>query len=190
MVGLGDAGKLTYEASQTSESIVCPNGISKCPVDHTCCKLGDEWGCCPFARATCCSDNVHCCPQGYSCDGLKQQCKQAINNETIPWAKKLQAPVSSNAAAQPQNLICPDGTSCLGAAACCRTFSGTFTCCNYPNNVCCADGNHCCPRCSVCDSRAFKCIPTFATAEWEIVAATKSTATIRSVESNSIDEEN
>jgi progranulin len=182
MLGAGEAGKLTFESfGQASEVIVCPNGISKCSVDHTCCKIGNEWGCCPFPRATCCSDNVHCCPQSYSCDILKQQCVQGVNNETTPWAKKLPAPVSSSeAAAPPENLICPDGTSCLGASACCRTLSGRYSCCNYPNNVCCADGNHCCPRCSICDSRAFTCIPSYPAAKWGTVVPTKSAATIPS----------
>ena len=53
LVGFGDAGKLTYEASQeASGDIACPNGISKCSVGHTCCKLGENWGCCPFTRVS------------------------------------------------------------------------------------------------------------------------------------------
>ncbi|CAH3127458.1 unnamed protein product [Pocillopora meandrina] len=46
---------------------VCPDGQSECPEGNTCCKLtSGEYGCCPLPNAVCCSDGVHCCPNGYA----------------------------------------------------------------------------------------------------------------------------
>jgi len=44
---------------------LCPGGRKTCAQGMTCCKLptGEE-GCCPYDRATCCPDKVHCCPHG------------------------------------------------------------------------------------------------------------------------------
>lgn len=49
---------------------------TSCPDGQTCCKISaTEWGCCPFPNAVCCSDMLHCCPAGYTCDG-SGQCSQ------------------------------------------------------------------------------------------------------------------
>ncbi|KAI1285721.1 Progranulin [Halotydeus destructor] len=49
-------------------NIVCPGGGSQCPDGNTCCKMKDgDWGCCPLSNAQCCKDQVHCCPDGYTC---------------------------------------------------------------------------------------------------------------------------
>jgi len=51
-------------------NVACPDGQSECPSGNTCCKLSSGgYGCCPLPKATCCSDGVHCCPEGYSCNG-------------------------------------------------------------------------------------------------------------------------
>ncbi|XP_074512001.1 granulin a [Sebastes fasciatus] len=39
-----------------------------CPDGNTCCRTdATSWGCCPLPSALCCSDMVHCCPNGYAC---------------------------------------------------------------------------------------------------------------------------
>ena len=49
--------------------VQCGDG-SYCPDGNTCCKLsGEGYGCCPLPNAVCCSDGVHCCPNGYTCSG-------------------------------------------------------------------------------------------------------------------------
>ena len=49
-------------------SVMCPDGKSMCPSGNTCCKLASGgFGCCPLPNAVCCSDQVHCCPNGYKC---------------------------------------------------------------------------------------------------------------------------
>ena len=52
----------------------CQDGTSECPSGNTCCKLSSgEYGCCPLPKAVCCSDGVHCYPNGYSCSGGKYE---------------------------------------------------------------------------------------------------------------------
>ena len=53
-----------------AQSVECPDGVTECPSGNTCCKLSSGgYGCCPLPNAVCCSDHVHCCPNGYSCAG-------------------------------------------------------------------------------------------------------------------------
>lgn len=168
-LGVADAGKLFYKLQQaTVDDTVCPDKVSKCPATATCCQLENkQWGCCPFVQATCCSDNVHCCPNEYSCNPAKGECVRTINNDTIPWAKKEAAPLNSEETNPGNSLLCPDHVSvCAGTASCCRTYSGTYRCCTYPNDVCCADGLSCCPRCSICDLVNRRCISGFQTSDW------------------------
>merc|ERR1711916_130893 len=52
----------------TVKDVQC-DSTSSCPDNYTCCKLADgQYGCCPLPSAPCCSDHVHCCPSGYTCD--------------------------------------------------------------------------------------------------------------------------
>lgn len=55
-------------------SKTCPDS-TVCNEPSTCCQTATSFGCCPFENATCCSDQLHCCPNGYSCKD--QRC---INN--------------------------------------------------------------------------------------------------------------
>ena len=56
-------------------NMVCPDG-SQCPDSgFTCCELSSGgYGCCPFPRAVCCSDDLHCCPEGTTCDVASGTC--------------------------------------------------------------------------------------------------------------------
>ena len=70
----GNQKILAYKHSEAIVSgvpnVMCPDGQSECPSDNTCCKLSSgQYGCCPLPEATCCSDGIHCCPQGYLCSG-------------------------------------------------------------------------------------------------------------------------
>eukprot|EP00058_Branchiostoma_floridae_P015157 XP_002600645.1 hypothetical protein BRAFLDRAFT_102424 [Branchiostoma floridae] len=70
------------------KDVPCPDGKSACEEDYTCCKNSTGYGCCPFSRAVCCNDTVHCCPQHYTCNsGAPGTC---IHNflPTVPMAKK------------------------------------------------------------------------------------------------------
>ncbi|ESP03183.1 hypothetical protein LOTGIDRAFT_81959, partial [Lottia gigantea] len=56
------------DPSIESYGVMCPDGRSQCPNDNTCCKLNTgNYGCCPLPDAVCCSDGVHCCPNGLKC---------------------------------------------------------------------------------------------------------------------------
>jgi hypothetical protein len=37
-------------------------------------------------QATCCSDKLHCCPNGYTCDVQAGKCNKGA--ETLPWEMK------------------------------------------------------------------------------------------------------
>lgn len=56
---------------------VCPDKRHKCSQDATCCPISSrDYGCCPYDRATCCSDDEHCCPHGSVCNTKTNQCER------------------------------------------------------------------------------------------------------------------
>lgn len=57
------------------KDIQCDDG-SSCPDDSTCCPSpSGGYGCCPTPNATCCSDQVHCCPSDFPvCDLTRGEC--------------------------------------------------------------------------------------------------------------------
>merc|ERR1712151_378185 len=58
----------------TVVSTTCKDG-SSCPGNTTCCMSPQGTvGCCSYENASCCSDGLHCCPNGYTCDLAKGQC--------------------------------------------------------------------------------------------------------------------
>jgi hypothetical protein len=70
-----------------AKNVVCPGGKSQCPEDNTCCKLvSGDYGCCPLPNAVCCSDRLHCCPEGYTCDVSAGTCTK--QGQIIPFIPK------------------------------------------------------------------------------------------------------
>ncbi|KAJ8345434.1 hypothetical protein SKAU_G00296270 [Synaphobranchus kaupii] len=142
-------------------SVTCPDG-KQCPDLTTCCQLSDgSYGCCPFPNAVCCSDHLHCCPSGNTCDLVHSTCTSA--NSQTPLAKKIPA---SNDALQAlrdnsdvkdphtvgeTSVTCPDGKECPDLTTCCQLSDGSYGCCPFPNAVCCSDHLHCCPSGNTCD---------------------------------------
>ena len=52
-------------------SVDCGDGWS-CPNHYTCCPaLGGGYGCCPYEKAKCCPDKIHCVPAGDTCNSNK-----------------------------------------------------------------------------------------------------------------------
>ena len=137
------------------KSVICPNGQSQCPDGSTCCKLSSgQYGCCPLPNAVCCSDYIHCCPHGYTCDTAAGTCNKE-GDTSIPMVKKEPAKKVENV----KNVICPDGKSeCPDGNTCCQLESGKWGCCPLPKAVCCSDHLHCCPEDTTCDVSAGKCI--------------------------------
>ncbi|KAJ7353893.1 hypothetical protein OS493_031600 [Desmophyllum pertusum] len=132
---------------KTSVNVVCPDGQSQCPDGSTCCQLASgQYGCCPLPKAVCCSDHVHCCPNGYTCSVANGTCSRG--SDSIPMLEKI--PASKTAVLV--GIVCPDGASeCPDGYTCCRLVSGQWGCCPLPQAVCCSDGEHCCPNGYTCN---------------------------------------
>lgn len=63
----------------------CPDG-HYCPDGDTCCHLpvaSKEYGCCPLRNAVCCSDRIHCCPEGSTCNIEGGYCSSG--DLKLPW---------------------------------------------------------------------------------------------------------
>ncbi|CAB1337982.1 unnamed protein product, partial [Coregonus sp. 'balchen'] len=115
-------------------AVICPDGESECPDDTTCCQLPEgSWGCCPLAKAVCCEDKMHCCPEGTRCDLAHSKCVSPTL-DSFPMRGK-----------GPARRRQTDGTTC------CLLTSGDYGCCPYPEARCCTDKLHCCPSNTTCD---------------------------------------
>ncbi|XP_070566957.1 multiple epidermal growth factor-like domains protein 6 [Ptychodera flava] len=135
--------------AKQAEAVICPDG-SQCPDGNTCCTLpSGEYGCCPLPNAVCCSDHLHCCPSGTTCDVSHGKCLQG--DLSFPWVEKTPAK-------QVEAVICPDGSQCPDGNTCCTLPSGQYGCCPLPNAVCCSDHLHCCPSGTTCDVSQGKCL--------------------------------
>ncbi|TNN68975.1 Granulin [Liparis tanakae] len=132
-------------------SVTCPGGESSCPDGYTCClQRGGAYGCCPYAQAVCCSDQLHCCPPDTECDLEHGVCKaDGAASETAPLRRLTAAS---------GDVECPDATWCPAQTTCCKTTSGEYGCCPMPNAVCCSDLLHCCPEGTDCDVAHGACI--------------------------------
>ncbi|XP_005394589.1 PREDICTED: granulins isoform X1 [Chinchilla lanigera] len=131
---------LTKLPAWTVRDVECDQEVS-CPDGHTCCRLqSGAWGCCPFPKAVCCEDHVHCCPEGFTCHTEKGTCEQGLLG--VPWALKFPA----HASPLESDVSCKDITSCPAGNTCCRLASGEWGCCPTLEAVCCADRKHCCPQ--------------------------------------------
>ena len=136
----------------TSPSTTCPdNGV--CPEDNTCCLLSDgkKYGCCPEDKATCCSDHVHCCPNGFTCD--------VKNGKCIQGGSVLSQLIKLPTLKAPESVICPNQkVECPSGSTCCEQANGDYGCCPLSGAVCCLDKVHCCPEGYTCDTDAKTCV--------------------------------
>lgn len=135
------------------------DGFSSCPDGTTCCKLASgSWGCCPMPSAVCCSDHVHCCPEGTSCDLTHGKCvkKAGFGLEDAFVAKVT---LTETAKDSVKSVICPDQESyCPDGNTCCPSPSGQgYGCCPMPRANCCKDRLHCCPHDTICDLEHSTC---------------------------------
>ena len=64
--------------AMSKRNVNCGDGEMYCMDGQTCC-LSDSggFGCCPVPNAICCSNGVHCCPQGYICDYGSGGCRKS-----------------------------------------------------------------------------------------------------------------
>ena len=127
------------------EVINCPGGVHVCLDNQTCCLTqdGKSYGCCPIFGAVCCSDGLHCCPSGDTCDLDHTVCLESGIRHPI---LKLAGPPKL------ESVMCPDGGSCPNKNTCCKLLGGQWGCCPIQNAVCCSDMEHCCPAGYSCNS--------------------------------------
>ncbi|XP_078571844.1 uncharacterized protein LOC144859249 isoform X1 [Branchiostoma floridae x Branchiostoma japonicum] len=158
--------------SEEIESVHCDDG-SACPNHHTCCKTQTgKYGCCPLPKAVCCKDEVHCCPDGYTCDTAKSRCIKG--DMTLPWLEKRPSKSSRKVTKEdpgtrppPGAVVCPDHVSmCPDNNTCCLLQDGSYGCCPEPHAVCCSDRKHCCPQGYTCDTSQGKCLQGYRTIPW------------------------
>ncbi len=127
--------------------IICPDGHEQCPDNKTCCAItSGGYGCCPYERAVCCEDKIHCCPHGYTCNVALGMCTLSDNSVAL----KMVQPMVNNVQCADEKTYCP------GETTCCKLASGQYGCCPFPKAICCSDGEHCCPNGYTCDIAAGK----------------------------------
>lgn len=134
--------------------VICPDKISKCPEDTTCCLLETgSYGCCPMPKAVCCSDQKHCCPEGTTCDLIHSTCLSA--NGVSEMATKI--PAVTVLKPKEEVVPCNETVACSSGTTCCKTPEGSWACCPLPKAVCCEDHIHCCPEGTLCNVAASSC---------------------------------
>ncbi|KAJ7353894.1 hypothetical protein OS493_031601 [Desmophyllum pertusum] len=72
-----------------ANAVVCPDGEGQCPPDHSCCSVPD-------------SDQVHCCPSGYSCE--KGLCQET----SVQFPAAVFSTTSAKIVKCNQKYACPD----------------------------------------------------------------------------------
>ncbi|XP_076826456.1 granulin b isoform X2 [Brachyhypopomus gauderio] len=138
----------THLKPGSSNDVQCPDKVSICPDDTTCCPLRNgSYACCPMPKAVCCSDYVHCCPEGTTCDLAHSSCDSA--NEIRPWSTKI--PPLLRPKMTDGSVPCNKSVECESGSTCCKNKDGDWACCPLPEAVCCEDHVHCCPHDTVCD---------------------------------------
>lgn len=128
---------------------VCPDGDTCCPTKTT-----GSFGCCPQPSATCCSDKLHCCPNGYSCTG-DGTCVRMLDK--YDEVKNLSPLVSKSSKTGVGEKCVGSTVTCPVNNTCCKMSSGDYGCCPQVDAVCCADGVHCCPRGQYCKAHSNNC---------------------------------
>nr|XP_023646390.1 granulins-like [Paramormyrops kingsleyae] len=158
-------GKSQYSGGQTPlrrkltaapSDVICPDVVSRCPNEMTCCQLSNgSYGCCPMPRAVCCSDFLHCCPDGTKCDLAHSTCVSS-GGSSVSWAAKL--PAKPAPQAERGNVVpCNDTVACPDNTTCCKMAAEQWACCPFSQAVCCDDHMHCCPHGTICNLVSSTC---------------------------------
>ncbi|KAH8857087.1 granulin [Schistosoma japonicum] len=155
------------------EHIVCPDRLSVCGDNTTCCPMSHEkWGCCKLTNAVCCPDGGHCCPHGSVCDMVHHVCKPPnfdeiskkdklfdtlhlisasaparlnpnVNPSKNSWGTKSQQSSAKYSMAY-SGVVCPDPLfECPANTTCCRNSEGKWACCPVSPNLCSSSSSGC-----------------------------------------------
>ena len=133
----------------------------RCPAGQTCCKSQIHvagYGCCERNNAVCCSDGIHCCPRGTTCNLADGTCLR-MGVQKMDYIKRVTTSLVAAKKVGPQStnkILCPiiggdrHRYECPSLNTCCIRSDGKYGCCPHQNAVCCSDGMHCCPENRVC----------------------------------------
>ncbi|XP_017580535.1 progranulin-like [Pygocentrus nattereri] len=164
------------DSSQVIPGVQWCSYVYYCPSCTSCCRRADgTYGCCGN-NMVCCPDGFHCCPYGSRCDATSSHClfggsrglsflsspQQPATMVDTPkvqlFPRKPEAPQSALESAEPSVQWCDFKTYCPDCSTCCRTPSGSWSCCVFSNGQCCPDGLHCCANGYRCDSKSSRCL--------------------------------
>ncbi|KAG7282759.1 hypothetical protein CRUP_029967, partial [Coryphaenoides rupestris] len=110
----------------------CPDNVTRCSDQTTCCAMvNGSYGCCLMPNAMCCSDHIHCCPEGYNCDLVHSKCVPTLTDTfTASLTPLTSTPARTSsvvAEVKVNNVPCDESA------------------------VCCMDLLHCCPHGTTCN---------------------------------------
>ncbi|KAB5553606.1 hypothetical protein PHYPO_G00040500 [Pangasianodon hypophthalmus] len=145
----------------------CPDQ-QRCGDEQTCCQIhSGEFNCCPFHQGECCEDHLHCCPEGMLCEVKESRCTNATHS--FPWVERFPSKhagfiksfrmISSSAANNMYDTVCPDNSFCPSEFSCLKV-SSTYGCCPVTQGIMCSDGKHCCPNDQECTADSTSCVKT------------------------------
>ena len=93
-----------------------------------------------YMQAVCCSDEKHCCPNGYKCEVSGGKCTKG--DHSIDWLEKSRSEVSTDWLEKTESrpvikasaVPCPDGKSqCPSGNTCCLVGADRYGCCPKPD---------------------------------------------------------
>ncbi len=107
------------------EDLLCPDGITKCFTNSTCCPNKDSsYSCCPYSKGVCCGTNGSvCCPNDYDCNQDQLSCElrdSFVKRQILSEAEYYQCGSS--------NIFCFEEHKC------CHTNGASkypYSCCPY-----------------------------------------------------------
>ncbi|KAK0150480.1 Granulin [Merluccius polli] len=158
-----EAFLLSTKISARPNDVIChPDSLIMCPDQTTCCQMvNGSYGCCPMPNAMCCSDHLHCCPEGYNCDLVHSVCVSThidTSTTSLTPLTSMPAKTSSAVAEVKVNAVpCNDSEACADGNTCCQNPRGQWACCPLPEAVCCKDHLHCCPHGTTCNLVQSRC---------------------------------
>lgn len=141
----------------TSISSKCPDQVTACPTNNTCCLKSDgSYDCCSSLNGVCCADSTHCCPEHYVCFNgyYDHNCYDPRTKyDHIGYSPRFNATKLGNI------KTCPNGVDiCDVHHTCCPSAEKGVGCCKLPNAVCCPTKGYCCPFGTTCDEKDELCL--------------------------------